>query len=182
MRDSAPPPPRLRAALPYLLTAVAAVFVSLLIQMTLLQPAPALVPSPTPLPLPSPTRLAPTPQPSPLPADERVLRLALLDLEAEDRHLWSAIYLLRTASQIDDALLAVQTNDLEAARRALLNARRSLDQAYAVSGEPQKGPIDTFRLQIGQIRDDLYLRPEGLDRRLRQMRQLILSLVDAGGM
>ncbi|EFO79175.1 hypothetical protein OSCT_3008 [Oscillochloris trichoides DG-6] len=153
---------------------------SLLLQSLLLTTPQALAPTPTALP-PTPSIPA-TPLPAPLPADERVLRLALLDLEAEDRHLWSAIYLLRTASQIDDALLALQSNDLDAARRALLNARRSLDQAYAISGEPEKGPIDTFRLQIGQIRNDLYLRPEGLDRRLRQVRQLMLSLVDAGGM
>jgi len=111
----------------------------------------------------------------------RVLRLEVLDLEAEDRRIWGALYLLRAASQIDDATTALQSNDLDEVNRILLNARRSLDRAYSASAEQEKGPIDTFRLQISQIRDDLHVRPEGLDRRLRQIRQLILSLVDAGG-
>jgi hypothetical protein len=41
-----------------------------------------------------------------------LLRLVVLDLEAEDQQLWSAIYLLRAASQIEDALNALQNNDL----------------------------------------------------------------------
>jgi biopolymer transport protein ExbB/TolQ len=118
------------------------------------------------------------PVPSALPADEGGLRLAILDLEAADRRLWSAIYLLRAASQIDDAVVALQSNDLDEADRILLNARRSFDRAYASSAEQEKGPIDTFRLQISQVRDDLHIRPEGLDRRLRQIRQIVLSLVD----
>jgi len=126
--------------------------------------------------------LTPTvPALSALPASEGGLRLALLDLEAADRRLWSAIYLLRAASQIDDAVVALQSNDLEAVDRMLLNARRSCDRAYVFSAEQEKGPIDTFRLQIGQVRDDLHIRPEGLDRRLRQIRQLVLSLVDESG-
>jgi hypothetical protein len=122
-----------------------------------------------------------TPAPSALPADAGGLRLAILDLEATDRSLWSAIYLLRAASQIDDAVVALQSNDLDEADRILLNTRRSFDRAYAFSAELEKGPIDTFRLQIGQARDDLHIRPEGLDRRLRQIRQLVLSLVDESG-
>jgi biopolymer transport protein ExbB/TolQ len=121
------------------------------------------------------------PTPSALPADSGGLRLALLDLEAADRRLWSAIYLLRAASQIDDAVAALQSNDIDEVDRILLNARRSFDRAYTFSAEQEKGPIDTFRLQLGQARDDLHIRPEGLDRRLRQIRQLVLSLVDESG-
>ncbi|MBX0327746.1 hypothetical protein K2Z83_08660 [Oscillochloris sp. ZM17-4] len=135
-------------------------------------PSPTAPPQATPAPA--------TPAPSALPADESILRLQVLDLEAADRRLWSAIYLLRAASQIDDSVVALQANDLDEVDRTLLNARRSLDRAYAFSAEQAKGPIDTFRLQISQARDSLRVRPEGLDRRLRQMRQLILSLVDEG--
>lgn len=112
--------------------------------------------------------------------DSSVVGLELLDLQAQDRQIWSALYLLRAAGQIDDAIVVLQTNDLAEADRLLLTAYRSLDQAYVASAERQKGPIDTFRLQLSQIRDDLYVRPERLDRRLRQLRQLILSLVDEG--
>jgi hypothetical protein len=187
----------LAAALPYIATAVAAVLCSLIIQLALRPPAAPTAPQPptatayTPTAaaaaLTSPTSVsretpAPaTPTTSALPADEGGLRLAILDLEAADRRLWSAIYLLRAASQIDDAVVALQSNDLDEVDRVLLNARRSFDRAYAFSAEQEKGPIDAFRLQIGQARDDLHLRPEGLDRRLRQIRQLVLSLVDESG-
>jgi hypothetical protein len=109
-----------------------------------------------------------------------VLRLEILDLEAADQRLWAALYLLRAASQIDDAVVTLQGNDLDEADRILLTAYLSLDRAYTVSAESDKGPIDTFRIQLSRIRDDMGLRPEGIDRRLRQLRQLILSLVDEG--
>ena len=117
---------------------------------------------------------------TPLPA-EGVLRLNILDLQAQNRQLWSALYLLRAVAQLDDALVALQANDLDEADGLLLTVYRSLDRAYAFSAEQEKGPIDAFRLQISQIRDDLHLRPEGSDRRLRQIRRLVLSLVDEGG-
>ena len=120
------------------------------------------------------------PTATPLPA-EGVLRLNLLDLQAQDRQLWSALYLLRAVAQLDDALVALQANDLDEADGLLLTVYRSLDRAYAFSAEQEKGPIDAFRLQISQIRDDMHLRPEGSDRRLRQIRRLVLSLVDEGG-
>ncbi len=111
--------------------------------------------------------------------DESALRLDILDLQAEQRRLWSVIYLLRAVAQIDDVLAALQANDLDEADRTLMLVYRSLDRAYAVSAEQDKGPIDSFRLQISQLRDELRLRPEGSDRRLRQIRRLILSLVEA---
>ncbi len=151
---------------------------------TVPQPPSAADPSPATTSVASVSRETPapaTPAPSALPADVGGLRLAILDLEAVDRRLWSAIYLLRAASQIDDAVVALQSNDLDEVDRIMLNARRSFDRAYAFSAEQEKGPIDTFRLQIGQARDDLHIRPEGLDRHLRQIRQLVLSLVDESG-
>jgi hypothetical protein len=151
-----------------------------------------MAPSPSAAPSPGTTAGAATPAPAPspgttagaataAPADDALLRLEILDLEAADRRLWSALYLLRAATQIDDAIVALQGNDLAEADRTLLTAYRSLDRAYAVSAESDKGPIDTFRMQLSRVRDDLSLRPEGADRRLRQLRQLMLSLVDEGG-
>ena len=172
---------RLRAALPHVLTATLAVAVTLSLQWLWLgPPAPATTapPATPPPPTPAPATVAPAGAPPP---DGSVVRLEVLDLQAQDRQLWSALYLLRAASQVDDAVAALQRNDLVEADRTLLTAYRSLDQAYAYSAEREKGPIDTFRLQLSQIRDDLHLRPERLDRRLRQLRQLMLSLVDEGG-
>jgi hypothetical protein len=188
-------PHPLAAALPYIATAVAAVLCSVLIQAAFMPASPpaasqspsGVADTPTTMSataVVSPTsvsRETPTPAPSAIAADEGGTRLAILDLEAADHRLWSAIYLLRAASQIDDAVVALQSNDLDEVDRILLNARRSFDRAYAFSAEQEKGPIDTFRLQIGQARDDLHIRPEGLDRRLRQIRQIVLSLVDESG-
>ncbi|PDV98785.1 hypothetical protein A9Q02_02295 [Candidatus Chloroploca asiatica] len=177
----------IRAALPFVVTAIAAVFVSLAFQVWLFaptsvtppsvaQPATEVQPPPATTPLPTPVPLA---TPAPTMVDESALRLDILDLQAEQRRLWSVIYLLRAVAQIDDVLAALQANDLDEADRTLMLVYRSLDRAYAVSAEQDKGPIDSFRLQISQLRDELRLRPEGSDRRLRQIRRLILSLVEA---
>lgn len=182
------------AALPFVITAAAAVLLSLLAQALIFpsRPAPAADPTPEVAPSAAPTApAAPSPAPTPAPAPtappaaspsaDDVLRLDILDLKEEDRRLWSALYLLRAAAQLDDAAAALQVNDLDEADRTLLTAYRSLDRAYAFSAEQEKGPIDTFRMTVSQIRDDLRLRPEGADRRLRQLRSLVLSLVDEGG-
>lgn len=173
----------MQAALPHALTAALAVALALGIQWLWPRPpAAALAPPATAAPATSAPPTATTlPAASPAPPpDGSVVRLEVLDLQAQDRQLWSALYLLRAASQIDDAVAALQRNDLVEADRTLLTAYRSLDRAYAYSAEAEKGPIDSFRLQLSQIRDDLHLRPERLDRRLRQLRQLMLSLVDEG--
>lgn len=189
---SRPRRPAWSAAIPYLLTAIASVAISLLAQNLLIAgaPAPGAVVATrtgvaTAAPSPPPTAAAgasPTAAATAAPiGGDSVLRLTVIDLEEADRQLWSAIYLLRSASQLDDAVTALLVNDLAEADRLLMLARRSLDRAYAFSAEQEKGPIDSFRLQLSQIRDDLGLRPEGADRKLRQLRRLILSLVDEGG-
>ncbi|NCC36057.1 MAG: hypothetical protein EOM24_29185 [Chloroflexia bacterium] len=166
---------------------MAAVFVSLAFQAWLFLPTPVTAPSveqpatevqPPPVTAPLPTPLPPA-TPPPTMVDESALRLDILDLQAEQQRLWSVIYLLRAVAQIDDVLAALQANDLDEADRTLMLVYRSLDRAYAFSAEQDKGPIDSFRLQISQLRDELRLRPEGSDRRLRQIRRLILSLVEA---
>jgi hypothetical protein len=176
------------AALPFVVTAVVAVLLSLLLQWLLFPPVTASLPPPdaaptvnTPVVAFTPPPQPPTPTPGAAEPGASLLRLAILDLEAQDRRLRSALYLLRAVAQLDDALVALQANQFAEADRALLLVYRSLDQAYAFSAEQDKGPIDTFRLQLSQIRDDLPLRPEGADRRLRQLRGLMLSLVDEGG-
>jgi hypothetical protein len=182
------------AALPFIVTAVAAVGFSLALQALLFprtaDPA-AIIQTPTSAPAnpPAPTTPAPTADPllTPEPAaatpaipDESLLRLELLDLQSEDRRLWGVIYLLRAASQIDDAVAALLINDLVETDRTLMAARRSLDRAYTVSPDAERGPIDTARLELSRIRDDLGPRPEGADRRLRQLRRLVLGLADEG--
>ncbi len=198
MANDQPPPvpgprpegPRRATVLPLIITVLVAVGLSLLAQALLnrlqadtptLPISTATVASSVAL-TPTAALLPPTASPAPTVATgDGLLRLAIIDLQAEQRRLWSAIYLLRAATQIDDALIALQGNEQDEADRILLTVYRSLDRAYRFSAEQEKGPIDTFRLQVSQIRDDIRLRPEGLDRRLRQLRSLILSLVDEGG-
>lgn len=186
---ASPRPGRLTAALPYIITAAAAVLCSLAVQALLwprTAPQPAQINTITPAARPSapadatpaPTSPPASPVPTPRESDVGVLRLDIIDLEAENDRLWSALYLLRAASQLDDAEAALLANDPAEADRSIMTARRSLDRAYALSAEQDKGPIDAFRLQASQIRDDVRVRPEGADRRLRQLRQLVLALVD----
>ena len=178
---------RLLATIPFVITALLAVALSLLMQRmvaTSAEPILLVATATAPLPLSSPPSVRPTAPPSAVATvtpPDRVLSLAILDLEARDRQLRSALHLLRAVAQLDDALVALQTNQLDEAERTLLLVYRSLDRAYTFSTEQGKGPLDTFRLQIGQIRDDLRIRPEGIDRRLRQLRGLMLSLVDETG-
>jgi hypothetical protein len=175
---------RLQALLPHLLTAVIAVLISLGLQ-PLFQPEPPLAqlpaPSVTPQPSPVPTATAPAAR-SPLPnpqTDTEVLSQEIIDLRAEQQALRSSLYLMRAVTLLADAETALNANRLDEVERLLLTARVSLDYAYSISAEQEKGPIGEFRLQVGRLRDDLRLRPEGLDLRLRRLRADMLSLIDA---
>jgi predicted lipid-binding transport protein (Tim44 family) len=183
------------AILPHLISAGAAVLITLLIVLLLpVRPsaAPPLVATSTPpaalattvgqpaAASPAPSEASATPV-RPSSADAGVLSQEIIDLRDENRQLWSALYLMRAAMQLKDLELALQNNDLAEVERLLLTVRVSFDAAYAFSAEQEKGPIEAFRLDLGRISDDLRLRPEGLDRRLNELRGLVLSLVDEGG-
>jgi hypothetical protein len=162
----------------HLLTAVAAVLMSVLIirplpTTSLPAPTAAVRVTPVVLPTPQPTAALPI-------SDTAQLQLDLRSLQSDRDQLWSAVYLLRAAVLLDDAAAALVLSDRSEADRALLAARQALDRAYQVSLEPLRDPIDQLRLQIALLRDDLDLRPEGADRRLRQLRRLVISLVDEG--
>lgn len=171
-----------RLVAPHVLTIAASLALFLVIHYWVL-PAPAPAAPQIATVTPAPT-VPPTPLPSPQPAlplaqlDDGLLRLTILDLQAENTQLRAATHLLRAAITLDEAVQALHRNDFAEADRALMTARRALDRAYQLSVEPRKGPIDSIRLQISQIRDDLGVRPEGADRRLWQVRRLILALVD----
>lgn len=185
--DAAPPrvpgPGRRRSALfAHLLTALFAVLVSQLItvgsdalntrQAVLYQTATS-VPTRTLSPTVTATVALPV-------SDAAQLQLDVRSLQADRDQLWSALYLLRSALLLDDAVNALAVNDRSEADRALLAARQALDRAYQLSAEQSRDPIDQIRLQIARLRDDLDIRPEGADRRLRQLRRLVLALVDEG--
>ncbi len=181
---------RFQAALPFIITAVVAVALSLLGQAALqaLQiPAAALIsatptlPPATATPAPPPTsETQPTAAPPPLQPDARILAQQILDLRAELRNTRSDKYLILAAFQLTEAEYALRVNNLDEVERVLTTAWVALDRAYTYA-EAYKNPIDDFRAQVGKLREDLRVYPEGMDQRLRRLRQNILSLVDDSG-
>jgi hypothetical protein len=184
--DSSTPEPRgfawrrwLLAGLPFLVTAALAVAISLGLQ-TLLQPTgPTFVVSPTapapasggaPTAAPGPTSSVPAPAPD-------IVRQELLDLRAEDDRLWAAVYLARAISQVSDAEAQLRANNLENVAQSLVAVDGSLELAYERADESAKSPIAELRRTAGVLRDDLYIRPEGIDARLTVLRQTILTLI-----
>jgi hypothetical protein len=179
---AAPRPLRLlRAILPHLLTATLAVLISLGLQAALPPPVSAPLPSPT-LPIVTPTpppTAAPTAPPLPTapPPASGITRQELLDLRTEDDRIWSAIYLSRAISQVADAENALRVNDLERADQTLVAIDASLGLAYARTPDTMRDPIVQLRRDAGALREDLYLRPEGMDLRLARFRQTLLALI-----
>ena len=172
---------RLRASLPYILTAGLAVAASLAVQATLLRPVTIVVMAPTSEPTPLPTTAAAPTTPTssaaaPAPAPD-IIRQELADLRFEDSRLWAAIYLSRAISQVSDAEAQMRANDLESVAQSLVAVDGSLELAYERADESIKSPIAQLRRDAGTIRDDLYVRPEGMDARLTRLRQTILALI-----
>ncbi len=181
---------RLQTGLPYVLTALFAVALSLFIQIMLevrqvsLQslfalPTPTTTPTPI-LPSPTPARTT-TAVPTPPVPDERILSQEVLDLQVDVNRIWSAYYLMRAANQLADAEDALQMNDLDEVESLLVTVNASLNQAYDLSTEQDKAPIGEFRMRVGAVHENLRVRPEGSDQQLRRLRQDMLSLIDEGG-
>lgn len=170
-----------RALIPFLATALTSVAISVALQAALLPrpiatAPPALTP-PTPRPTVAPTQAPPTPAPAP-PLAAGITSQELADLRAEDEKLWTAIYLARAISQIAEAEGAMRANDLETVDQSLIALDDSLALAYARAADAQADPIDQLRRDAGAMREDLYLRPEGMDARLARLRQTILALIE----
>jgi hypothetical protein len=175
----------LRAALPHAITAVVAVAAGLALQWLLPSAAPLPAPAPTSAPTatpppPTPTaRPAPSPPPS-SPLSQGITQQELADIRAEGDQKQAQIYLLLAIVQIDDAEAALRANDLASVERSLVAIDSSLALAYARyerAGDSARDAVAQRRSDAGKMHDDLYLRPEGMDARLSQMRQLILALI-----
>jgi hypothetical protein len=115
---------------------------------------------------------------SDLESEVQALRQDVDELKTEVRNLWGAYYLSRAANQLADAETALWVNDLAEVEQVLLTVGVSLDFAYERSTEQDKGPISEFRMQVGSLREDVYIRPENMDLKLRRLRRNMLSLVD----
>ena len=171
----------LLAVLPHILTIALAVAIGFALQAALLRPAgPAFV-APSPAPAQPTAAPAPTATPAPTggapaPAPD-IVRQELLDLRAEDERLWAAVYLARAISQVSDAEAQMRVNDLEHVAQSLVAVDGSLELAYERADESIKSPIEQLRQRTSGIHDDLYVRPEGMDGRLAELRQTILTLI-----
>jgi hypothetical protein len=138
---------------------------------------PTSAPSPS-RPTPAPTAAAGSAPTSGIPEPEPdIVRQELLDLRAEDARLWAAVYLARAISQVSDAEAQMRANNLENVAQSLVAVDGSLELAYDRADESVKSPIAELRRTAGVLRDDLYIRPEGMDARLAVLRQTILTLI-----
>lgn len=176
---SAPRFPWLRFALPHVVTALATTALTLLITTALRPIQPAYVLPLRPTAAATPSR---APQPSPAPSaplpDEQVLAQEVLDLRARLDQTWSSVYITRAALQIADAEAALRANDTAEVERLIAAADASLALAYDRSDQVNRGPLGELRAQLGQLRDDIHLLPEGLDQRLKSLRQVMMTLIE----
>ncbi len=178
----------LRAALPHAITALVAVALTLSIQRLLWaatfgqSPAVLQAASITPVPSPMPTSAvsAPSsPQSTEASLAASLTRQELIDLRAQDEQLWAAMYLMRALHHLDDAEMSLRTNDFARVEQTLAAIDEALAQAYVRAAEADRDPIMQIRFDVGSIREDLYLRPEGMDIRLARVRQSIMTLIEA---
>jgi hypothetical protein len=178
----------LRAALPHALTALVAVALTLSIQRLLLPAAsgqPLVTPQvasimPVSSPMPTSTVSAtPSPQSTEAPLAAALTRQELIDLRAQDERLWAAMYLMRALHHLADAETLLRANDFARVEQTLAAIDEALAQAYVRAAEADRDPISQIRSDVGGIREDLYLRPEGMDIRLARVRQAIMTLIEA---
>ncbi|MGQ9549788.1 MAG: hypothetical protein ACUVSY_17595 [Roseiflexus sp.] len=178
----------LRATLPHAVTALVAIVLTLGIQRLLLPVAPGQLPAtppvasmtPVPSPMPTPaTDAALSPQPTEAPLAAALTRQEVIDLRAQDERLWAAMYLMRALHHLADAEASLRINDFARVEQTLAAVDEALAKAYARAAEADRDPIAQIRSDVGGIREDLYLRPEGMDIRLARMRQSIMTLIDA---
>ena len=75
------------------------------------------------------------------------------------------------------AAAALTTNDFAGADRELVAARAALDSAFGLVAEDLKQVIDGQRREVGRMRSDLQINPEGMGDRLRATQDLLLGLI-----
>jgi hypothetical protein len=175
----------LRAAIPHLITFVAAVAVTLGAQMLLLPPPTPDFIVPTPEPTTLPPTAGPTVRPAPLspttlPLAQGITQQELADVRAEGDLKQAQIYLLLAIVQMDDAQAALRANELASVDQSLVAIDNSLNLAYARyerAGDSARDAVAQRRMEVGKMHDDLYLYPEGMDQRLDTLRQLTLALI-----
>lgn len=180
----------LRAALLYLLIAMLGAVVVLLLQPHQAPFAPTtiqvLLPTPlATLPPPPPTEELPPPEATPVPATPTIvvlpadtISLEIATLRQDLQRTISSIHLLKAASHLQTARLALRENNLPEVLRQLTVAQEGLDAAALLARDDLKGTIQAVVSDINFLRDDLPVRPETVDARLSGLWEDTTTLAD----
>lgn len=116
--------------------------------------------------------------PTPLPAVLRDMsRQELRDIQADTAALWSALYLSRGLAHLSDAEVLLLNNDMAGTAQTLVLLDDALQRAGTTAASNVRDPIEQIRRDVVAVRQDLYMRPNGLDKRLRRVRQALLTLI-----
>ena len=178
----------LRTALPFVLTALIGAGLAL----ALSRPAPPATvvqftfPTPQPtLPPPPPTEDLPPPEPSPVPATPTIvalpsdtISLQIVTLQQDQRRTVGSLHLLKAASRLQTARLALRDNDLTEVLRQLTVAQEDLDAAAPLVRDDITGDVQALISDINTVRDDVPVRPEQLDSRLTDVWEKATTLAD----
>jgi len=112
-----------------------------------------------------------------VPAD--ITRQELLDVSAQTKALWSAVYVSRAQLHAADLEAAVAVNDSVRAQQVLLSLDDALAMAEGVAPAEYRDPIAQLRLEAIAIRQDLFSRPDGIDARIQRIRQALVPRIGA---
>ena len=106
-----------------------------------------------------------------------ISRQEILDVKADTAALWSAVYLTRALAHASDAEAALARNDMTGTAQMLLLMDDALQRAAVTATTAVRDPIEQIRRDIVAVRQDLYVRPNGLDVRIKRVRQSLLTLI-----
>lgn len=122
---------------------------------------------------PLPTTI-PTPMPTPRAGDQLGRQLA--ETQQQMIQMEGLLLVQRATAHVALANDSLERNDLVTTNQELVAAHAALDGAFERVGEALKQVIDNQRREVGRVRADLYIAPEGLDDRLRTMQDQLLAL------
>ncbi|GAC1353663.1 MAG: hypothetical protein NVSMB42_10020 [Herpetosiphon sp.] len=145
-------------------------------------PTPISAPSATPLDTPTAFLIqlapaVPTPAPTLMPPDLQAQQVNRLQQQVREQRGW--LHILSAQQHIVLAGDALHMNDLLRANQELVAAHAALDRAYQFLSEDLKQVLDNERREVGRVRADLVVAPEGLGDRLHTLQDQLLALASS---
>jgi hypothetical protein len=167
----------LQGALPHVVTAVVTLVLAWFVvprdRVVVLQTPSKVTPLAGTVATPMPAMTA-TPAP---PLVREMSRQEILDVKADTAALWCAVYLTRALAHASDAEAALARNDMTGTAQMLLLMDDALQRAAVTATSTVRDPIEQIHRDIVAVRQDLYVRPNGLDVRIKRLRQSLLTLI-----